>query len=113
MKCLNQYCDADDIESDDNFCYKCGHWTAQGYSFIKNEDNINEINNGPAMKQNSRFFLLVGISSLSIIMFFALLILRGGDILRPCYYIKRQIDSLIYGYNTAIIKTNNVYNKKI
>ena len=39
MNCLNQYCDADEIEKDDNFCYKCGHWTAKGYSFIRNKEN--------------------------------------------------------------------------
>ena len=31
MKCLNQYCDAEDIENDDNFCYKCGNWTSKGF----------------------------------------------------------------------------------
>lgn len=35
MNYLNQYCDAEEIERDDNFCYKCGYWTAKGYSIKK------------------------------------------------------------------------------
>lgn len=55
MKCLNQNCNADQIEKDDNFCYKCGHWTAKGYSFIKDDNNINRIMNGPAVKKMKTF----------------------------------------------------------
>ena len=48
MKCLNQMCDADTIEIDDNFCYKCGHFTSKGYSYLKD----NNINKGASIKQN-------------------------------------------------------------
>ena len=113
MKCMNQNCDANTIETDDNFCYKCGHWTAKGYSFIKNEDNVKMILNGDAVRQDTRFTLLVGISCLGFLLFSLLLILRGGDIFRPMYFIKRKVDSYFYGYNTAIIKTDNIYNNKI
>lgn len=112
MKCLNQYCDAEDIESDDNFCYKCGHWTTKGYSFLKKQENVDMILNGDAVKQDTRFTLLVGIVSISFIIFVIMVAIRGGDIFRSFYFIKRQIDSYVYGYNTAIIKTDNIYNKK-
>ena len=57
MNCLNQYCDADEIEKDDNFCYKCGHWTAKGYSFIRNKENVESILNGAAVKKKIIFLL--------------------------------------------------------
>ena len=60
-----------------------------------------------------RFTLLAGISCLGFLLFSLLLILRGGDIFRPMYFIKRKVDSYFYGYNTAIIKTDNIYNNKI
>ena len=112
MKCLNQNCEANDIENDDNFCYKCGHWTSRGFDFLKNKNNIDMIANGDAIKQDTRFVMLLGISILGIIIFIVLLVLRGGDIFRPIYFIKRKIDNYTYGYNTAIIKTDNIYNKE-
>ena len=42
MRCLN--CSVDDIETDDNFCYNCGHWTARGYNFLKDENNQKILN---------------------------------------------------------------------
>ena len=57
MKCLNQYCDAEDIEKDDNFCYKCGHWTSKGFSFIKKEENVIQIMKGDAAKKDNNFFV--------------------------------------------------------
>ena len=38
MKCLNQNCDADEIEKDDNFCYKCEHYTSRGFAFLKDKE---------------------------------------------------------------------------
>ena len=46
--------DEEEIESDDNFCYKCGHWTAKGYSFLNDESNIEAITTGATFKQNNR-----------------------------------------------------------
>ena len=112
MKCMNHYCDADQIEKDDNFCYKCGDWTTKGYSYLKDKNNVAKIANGYVVKQDRRFTLLASISLLGFFLFFLLLILRGGDIFRPVYFIKRKVDNLLYGYNTAIINTNNIYNKK-
>ena len=113
MKCLNQNCNAEQIENDDNFCYKCGHWTGKGYSFIKNKNNINSIVNGAAAKKDAKFFKMVILASISLITFTFINIYRGTDLYKPFFYLKRQVDSYIYGYNTSIIKTDNIYNKEI
>lgn len=112
MKCLNQNCNAEQIENDDNFCYKCGHWTAKGYSFIKDENNINSIMSGAAAKKDENFSVMISIASLAFIAFAFMSIFRGDDLYKPFFYLKRQVDSYIYGYNTSIIKTDNIYNKK-
>ena len=112
MKCLNQYCDAEDIENDDNFCYKCGHWTAKGFSFIRKEENVMQIMNGDAAKKDDNFSLMLGLASLAFIGFFVMTLVRGNDLYRPFFYLKRQADSYIYGYHTSIIKTDNTYKDK-
>ena len=112
MKCLNDKCGVTDIESDDNFCYKCGHWTAKGYGFINDKEKNKVIYNGDVAKQNNRFSVLVGIVSIGILIFFVAFLIKGTDVYRSFYYIKRQIDSYVYGYNTAMIKTDNIYNGK-
>ena len=112
MKCLNQYCDAEEIENDDHFCYKCGHWTAKGYSFLRNKENVNTIMNGDAAKKDDNFSVMLGIASITFIAFFIMCIFRGNDLFKPFFYLKRQADSYIYGYNTSIIKTENIYNKE-
>ena len=109
MKCLNQYCDAEDIENDDNFCYKCGHWTSKGFSFIKKEENVIQIMKGDAAKKDNNFSVMLGIASLAFIGFFVMNLVRGNDLYKPIFYLKRQADSYIYGYHTSIIKTNNTY----
>ena len=112
MKCLNQYCDAEDIENDDNYCYKCGHWTAKGFSFIRKEDNVMQIMNGAAAKKDDNFSVMLGIASLAFIGFFVMNLIRGNDLYKPFFYLKRQADSYIYGYHTSIIKTDNTYKDK-
>ena len=112
MKCLNQNCNAEEIEEDDNFCYKCGHWTAKGYSFLKKPENVQIILNGDGTKKDNRFSLMVALASLALIAFTLLGLFRGEDLFKPLYYVKRKVDNYIYGYNTAIIKTDNIYNKK-
>ena len=106
MKCLNQYCDAEDIENDDNFCYKRGHWTSKGFSFIKKEENVIQIMKGDAAKKDNNFSVMLGIASLAFIGFFVMNLVRGNDWYKPSFYLKRQADSYIYGYHTSIIKTN-------
>ena len=39
MKCI--HCEAE-IESDDNFCWKCGEWTSKGYTFLKDKSNVDK-----------------------------------------------------------------------
>ena len=113
MNCLNQYCDADEIEKDDNFCYKCGHWTAKGYSFIRNKENVENILNGAAVKKEDNFSVMISVASLAFISFFIISIIRGNDLYKPFFYLKRKANSYIYGYNVSILNTNNTYSNKI
>ena len=113
MKCLNRYCDASEIEKDDNFCYKCGHCTAKGFSFIGNKDNIEMIMNGNALKKENNFSVMVSIASFAFISFFIISIIRGNDLYKPFFYLKRKVNSYIYGYNVSILNTNNTYSDKI
>lgn len=112
MKCLNRSCDASEIENDDNFCYKCGHWTAKGYSFINNKENVETIMNGDAIKKDNNFLVMISIVSLAFIAFFIMSLIRGNSLYKPFFYLKRQIYSYVYGYNISIIKTDNTYNDK-
>ena len=112
MKCLNQYCDAEEIENDDNFCYKCGHWTAKGFSFIRKEENVQKILSGDAAKKDDNFSIMLGLASLAFLAFFVMSLFRGNDLYKPFFYLKRKADSYIYGYNTSILKTGNTYNDK-
>ena len=113
MNCLNQYCDADEIEKDDYFCYKCGHWTAKGYSFIRNKENVESILNGAVVKKEDNFSVMVSVASLAFISFFIISIIRGNDLYKPFFYLKRKANSYIYGYNVSILNTNNTYSNKI
>ena len=111
MRCLNEKCNADEIEKDDNFCYKCGHWTARGYSFLKDKENINMIINGETFKQKSRVSTLGSLLALSFIIFVLMLIIRGNDLFKPFFYLKKQAFNYIYGYNTSLMRTDNKYNR--
>lgn len=113
MNCLNQSCDADEIEKDDNFCYKCGHWTAKGYSFIRNKENVENILNGAAVQKEANFSVMISVASLSFIIFFVISLIRGNDLYKPFFYLKRKANGYIYGYNVSILNTNNSYSNKI
>lgn len=110
MKCI--HCEVE-IESDDNFCWKCGHWTAKGYSFLKNEENVKMIMNGDAVKQDERFSILMSLLGIGFILFIAIMFIRGDDLFKPFIYLKKQATNYIYGYNTSIIKTDNKYSNEI
>ena len=97
---------------DDNFCYKCGHWTAKGFSFIRKEENVMQIMNGDAAKKDDNFSVMLGLASLAFIGFFMMTLIRGNDLYKPFFYLKRQADSYIYGYHASIIKTDNTYKDK-
>lgn len=109
MKCLN--CGVE-IENDDNFCWKCGHWTAKGYLFLKNKNNVKMILNGDAIKQNNKFSVLFGLLGLGVILFTVMMIVRGNNLFKPFVYLKKQFTNYIYGYNTSIMKTDNKYSKE-
>lgn len=109
MKCLN--CNTE-IESDDNFCPNCGHWTARGYSHFKDQKNVDQIMQGYEIKQDSRLSILISLISISIILFIGMLILRGNSLFKPIIYLKKQITNYNYGYKASIIETNNIYDKK-
>ena len=111
VKCLNQSCDATEIENDDNFCYKCGHWTARGFSFIQKEENVLEILKGEAIKRENNFSLMLCVFIVSLFSFVIISSFRGADLYKPLFYLKRKVISYVYGYNTSIIKTDNVYQK--
>ena len=49
MNGVDPKCDANDVEKDDNFCYKCGSFTAKGYAYLQDERNVNKI----ARRKNS------------------------------------------------------------
>lgn len=113
MKCLNQHCNADNIQEDDNFCYKCGHWTAKGFSIVKEKKYFQNDVNGEGSKKDARFYSIIAITSLTIFAFIIMTFIKGNDLYKPFFYLKREYDSFIYGYNTSIIKTDNIYSKKI
>lgn len=98
------------IENDDNFCYSCGHWTARGFKFLNNPENFSSITNGTINKQNNKLKLLISLLSISIIIFAFIIIIRGTSIIRPIAFIKKQIFSIKNGYNSTILKTDNIYN---
>ena len=108
MRCLN--CDYE-IETDDNFCPNCGHWTTRGYTFLKNEKNVNNIMNGSEIKKNSKLSILFSILSISTIIFVLMLIVRGNALFKPLIYVKKIINSYKYGYNISVIDTKNNYKK--
>ena len=108
MKCI--ICNSE-IESDDNFCHHCGHWTAKGYTYFnKNEDHL-KLLEGNAIKSENKMIALFVLISLLIILFTAISIIRGNEILKPFVYIKKKIFNYKYGYPTSVIKTDNQYHK--
>ena len=109
MKCLNTKCNANEIEKDDNFCYLCGHWTAKGYTFMKEKQNYDIIQKGNVAKQNSHLVILVCLLSL-LFGILTLVFLSGRqDLFRVVSYIKKQAFSHLYGYQTTLINTNTQY----
>ena len=108
MKCINQYCDANEIEDDDNFCYKCGHWTARGYSLI-NHNKIDKIIDKKHVNQNDKFAYLFALFSFSMILVIGSSIYRGQNILKPFIFLKRQVVNYKYGYDATILRTDNQY----
>lgn len=107
MQCLQ--CKSE-IDKDDKFCYNCGHWTAKGYTFLKDYNNRKLILKGNEFIQRKKFLTLLTIASLMILLFFGAVIFRGNEMFKPVIYLKKQVTNAIYGYNTSIIKADNLYN---
>ena len=105
-KCIN--CESV-INQDDNFCHNCGHYTSKGHEFLKDERNLYKIVRGSAYKQDGHTKILAGILVFSLIIFTIISIIRGNDMFKPYAYVKKQVISYIYGYNTSVISTNNQY----
>ncbi|MDD5826561.1 MAG: hypothetical protein PUD25_02205 [Bacilli bacterium] len=104
-KCL--VCNSE-IEEDDNFCPKCGHWTTKGYSYLTRIED-KKILNGEVENQRNRLASLFLIMSIFAGLVILMTVYRGKDILKPFVYIKRQINNQQYGYSTTILKTDNQY----
>jgi hypothetical protein len=110
MECI--HCKAE-IENDDNFCHNCGHWTTHGYLFFKQNPKNVEMFNGEVIKQNNKVGTLMTLLVLGFIIFTVMMLIRGGDMFRPYYYLKKQIYNWKYGYNTSLISATNQYEKEI
>ncbi len=108
MKCI--HCEAE-IESDDNFCPKCGHWTPHGYDFLKDQTNIEMIAHGESIKQSNRLVLLMSLFVIGCLTFTIMMFIRGESLFLPFSYLKKQWNNYMYGYNTSAIKTDNKYDK--
>lgn len=107
MKCIK--CESE-IENDDNFCYNCGELTAHGYLYINsNTSNIN-ILNGSITKKEKNISVLFALLTLFILIFIAIINIRGDNILKPYVILKNKIYYYQYGYNISPIKTDNKYN---
>mgnify|MGYP004543905181 CR=1 FL=1 len=104
-KCL--VCNSE-IEADDNFCPKCGHWTTKGYSYLTRIED-KKILNGEVEFQRNRLASLFLIMSIFAGLVILMTVYRGKDILKPFVYIKRQINNQQYGYSTTVLKTDNQY----
>lgn len=96
------------VEKDDNYCFNCGSLTAKGHREIYSKNKITS--QGNIDKQNNKLRLLLSFFSILVILFAFIIIIRGNNLLRPLAYIEKQINSLKNGYNSSILKTDNVYN---
>lgn len=105
MKCA--HCN-NEIEKNDKFCSKCGHFTSNGYTSLKEKGLLE----GVTVKQQGRFSLVLGLFFIGILMFLLMMIIRGQDLFKPILYLKKQVNDYIFGYNTSIIKYDNKYEKE-
>ena len=108
MKCT--VCNSE-IESDDNFCHHCGHWTARGYIYFNQSEEHLKILDGNVNNSKNKMITLFVLISLLVIIFVVISIIRGNAILKPFVYIKKQILNSKYGYSTSVIITDRQYNK--
>ncbi len=93
------------LENNDNYCPKCGNVTTVGYMYLKD----NHIKDGYSNKNINRFKGILTFFSLTIIIFLVLTIVKGNGLFSPIFYLEKEINKYIYGYNTSLIKTDNTY----
>lgn len=104
----------EEIGLNDNFCWKCGHWTPKAYAYYKDAENIKIISEGKAIRQSNNQLYLMYLLALLIIIFIGISTYRKNDLFRPYYYLEKQILKYKYGYNVSLFNTNNQYfNKNI
>ena len=110
VKCI--YCGAN-INENDNFCFKCGHVTAIGKEIFQDKKNAEKIVNGAIVKQSDNMLLLLSLFMIFLVGFAAMSYFRGNNLLKPILYLKKKIDYNMYGYNTSVIESKNVYNNEV
>ena len=101
-----------EIDKNDNFCGNCGTLTIKGYSFLKDEKNIDVID-GEAKKKTDRMGILFVIAVICLFVFIVLGFIRGDDLFRPYIYLKKELFYQKNGYKSSVIITDNQYNKII
>ena len=113
MYCFNGGCKASEIEKDDNFCYKCGHWTAKGYMFLKNDKNAKKVTEGFVVKQSNRLHLLWAIVLVLLVVFLIVFLVRKNNMFKPFFYIKKEVLSTKRGYNVTLLNNDLQYENEI
>ena len=108
MKCIK--CNQE-IESDDNFCFNCGHWTAHGYAYFNDNKEHMTLLNGSARRAENKMLTLFSLIVILVCLFVVILFVRGIEILKPYVYVKKNINNYKYGYITSIIDTDREYHK--
>lgn len=99
------------LGDNDNFCYYCGHWTSHGYKYFKDKRNRNVLM-GSALKQSNRVNFLIILFLCSTILFLICINIRGLNLFKPFAYLKKEIISYRYGYNSSLIKSDHIYNNR-
>ena len=99
------------LGDNDNFCYYCGHWTSHGYKYFKDKSNT-KVLMGSALKQSNRVNFLIVLFLCSIVMFLICINIRGLNLFKPFAYLKKEIISYRYGYNSSLLKSDNIYNNR-
>lgn len=96
------------IESDDNFCWSCGHWTINGYKYLKKDKNRKKIK-GNLNRQDKKITILSVVLLVFIFMLFITLYIKGQNIFKPVYKIEKTLLNYRYGYKVSLMKTDNQY----
>ena len=85
MKCLK--CKKE-IENDDNFCWNCGHWTAKGFTFLKDEENYQLTLK--ANQQTDKLSILLFLVCVGVSLFLTMMFVQKNNLFKPMIYLKKQ-----------------------